>query len=375
MFVKFDALIRSGLRDAGKTDEEIANLLHITTVTVAETRKCWCADRLSRNVVDRPKPGRKRKLDGKQEAFLVALACSDAPEGREHWPLRMLSDKLLELGVVDGPVSYETVRDRLQKNELKPWLKQQWCIPTVGADFVWRMEDVLDLYAEPFKPCLPVVCFDERPCILRADTRPSLPMKPGRLTRQDYEYERRGTCNYFIFFQLLAGWRQTTVTAQRRKEDFAECMRELVNVHFPYAEKIRVVLDNLNTHAPSSLYEAFEPAEARRILNKLELHFTAKHGSWLNMVEIELSVLGALRACDLSSRPLTPSCHQRFSVVYTVCLLTAKYSAMEATDHPSAWSCTMLWRRCAGSGVSLKGGKRRIWIDGGGPEASTILIE
>ena len=291
MFVKFDALIRSGLRDAGKTDEEIANLLHITTVTVAETRKCWCADRLSRNLVDRPKPGRKRTLDGKQEAFLVALACSDAPEGREHWPLRMLSDTLLELGVVDAPLSYETVRDRLQKNELKPWLKQQWCIPTVGADFVWRMEDVLDLYAEPFKPCLPVVCFDERPCILRADTRPSLPMKPGRLTRQDYEYERRGTCNVFMFFQPLAGWRQTTVTAQRRKEDFAECMRELVNVHFPYAEKIRVALDNLNTHSPSSLYEAFEPAEARRILNKLELHFTPKHGSWLNMVEIELSVL------------------------------------------------------------------------------------
>ncbi len=95
----------------------------------------------------------------------------------------MLSDKLLELGVVDAPVSYEMVRDRLQKNELKPWLKQQWCIPTVGADFVLRMEDVLDLYAEPFKPCLPVFCFDERPCILRADTRPSLPMKPGQLTR------------------------------------------------------------------------------------------------------------------------------------------------------------------------------------------------
>jgi len=262
MFVKFDALIRSGLRDAGKTDEEIANVWHITTVTGAETRKCWCADRLSRNLVDRPKPGRKRTLDGKQEAFLVALACSDAPEGREHWPLRMLSDKLLELGVVDAPVSYETVRDRLQKNELKPWLKQPWCIPTVGADFVWRMEDVLDVYAEPFKPCLPVVCFDERPCILRADTRPSLPMKPGRLTRQDYEYERRGTCNVFMFFQPLAGWRQTTVTAQRRKEDFAECMRELVNVHFPYAEKIRVVLDNLHTHSPSSLYEAFEPARA-----------------------------------------------------------------------------------------------------------------
>lgn len=103
------------LSDAGKTDEAIADLLHITTVTVAETRKRWCAEHLSQNLADQPKPGRKRKLDGKQEAFLVALACTDAPVGREHWPLRMLSDKLLELGVVDEPVSYETVRDRLQK--------------------------------------------------------------------------------------------------------------------------------------------------------------------------------------------------------------------------------------------------------------------
>ncbi len=103
------------LSNAGKTDEEIASLLHITTVTVAETRKRWCAEHLGRNLADQPKPGRSRKLDGKQEAFLVALACTDAPEGREHWPLRMLSDKLLELGVIDEPVSYETVRDRLKK--------------------------------------------------------------------------------------------------------------------------------------------------------------------------------------------------------------------------------------------------------------------
>lgn len=153
------------------------------------------------------------------------------------------------------------------------------------------MEDVLDLYAEPFKPWLPVVCFDERPCELHADTRPTLPMKPGQVTRRDYEYQRNGVCNLFMFFQPQAGWRHTKATAQRRKVDFAECMRELVDVHFPHAEKIRVVLDNLNTHSPSSLYEAFEPAEARRILNKLEFHYTPKHGSWLNMVEIELSIL------------------------------------------------------------------------------------
>ena len=153
------------------------------------------------------------------------------------------------------------------------------------------MEDVLELYAEPYKPWQPVICFDERPCQLLSDTRDPLPMRPGRAQRYDYEYERRGHCNLFIFCQPLAGWRHVKATQQRCKVDFAECMRELVDVHFPQAEVIRVVLDNLNTHTPAALYDAFSPAEARRILRKLSFHFTPKHGSWLNMAEIEISIL------------------------------------------------------------------------------------
>jgi transposase len=153
------------------------------------------------------------------------------------------------------------------------------------------MEDVLELYAEPYKPWQPVVCFDERPCQLLADTRDPLPMRPGQPQRYDYEYERRGHCNLFIFCQPLAGWRHVKATQQRCKVDFAECMRELVDAHFPHAEVIRVVLDNLNTHTPAALYDAFSPAEARRILRKLRFHFTPKHGSWLNMAEIEISIL------------------------------------------------------------------------------------
>lgn len=153
------------------------------------------------------------------------------------------------------------------------------------------MEDVLELYVEPLKAWQPVVCFDERPCVLHEETRPVLPVQPGRAARYDYEYQRNGTCNLFMLFQPAAGWRHAKVTEQRTKTDFAEVMRELVDVHFPNAEKIRVVLDNLNTHTPASLYAAFPPAEARRILSKLEFHYTPKHASWLNMVEIELSVL------------------------------------------------------------------------------------
>jgi hypothetical protein len=153
------------------------------------------------------------------------------------------------------------------------------------------MEDVLELYAEPLQAEQPVVCVDERPCVLHGETRPSTQAQPGRAARYDYEYQRNGTCNLFMLFQPGAGWRHAKVTAQRTKTDFAEVLRELVDVHFPHAEKIRVVLDNLNTHTPASLYTAFPPAEARRILNKLDFHYTPKHASWLNMVEIELAVL------------------------------------------------------------------------------------
>jgi hypothetical protein len=153
------------------------------------------------------------------------------------------------------------------------------------------MEDVLDLYAEPYQPWRPVVCFDERPVQLLGETRAPLPMQPGQVRRYDYEYQREGTANLFVMCQPLAGWREVKTTSRRTKVDFARCMQALVDVHFPYAEVIRVVLDNLNTHTPAALYDAFAPEEARRLLRKLEFHFTPKHGSWLNMAEIEISIL------------------------------------------------------------------------------------
>ncbi len=157
------------------------------------------------------------------------------------------------------------------------------------------MADVLDVYARPYDPKRPQVCVDERPCQLLSDSRDPLPAQPGQVARYDYEYARHGSCNLFMIFEPHTGWRDTTVTAHRKQEDFAFLMRDLVDIHFPEAEKVVVVLDNLNIHSPASLYAAFEPAEAFRILQKLEFHHTPKHGSWLNMVEIELSVL--VRQC------------------------------------------------------------------------------
>jgi hypothetical protein len=161
----------------------------------------------------------------------------------------------------------------------------------VGADFVWRMEDVLDLYAEPYNPRRPVVCFDEQPRQLVEEIRTPLPRTPGRPERVDYEYRRRGTCNLFLFFEPLAGWRHVEVTERRTAADFAHQMRALVDVHHPAAGVIAVGLDDRSTHRPAALYPAFPPEEARRILRRLEFHYTPKHGSWLNMAELEFPVL------------------------------------------------------------------------------------
>lgn len=153
------------------------------------------------------------------------------------------------------------------------------------------MEDVLDLYAAPYDPQRPVVCFDEKLVQLLGDTHDPQPPAPGQVARYDYEYERLGTANLFMSFQPLAGWREVVVTSQRTSVDFAHRVKALVDEHFSEAQVIRLVLDNLNTHTISALYETFPPAEARRLARKLEIHYTPKHGSWLNMVEIERSIL------------------------------------------------------------------------------------
>jgi hypothetical protein len=154
------------------------------------------------------------------------------------------------------------------------------------------MEDVLDVYEMPYDPAFPTVCFDEKPKQLIGETRVPRAPKPGQVARYDYEYERNGTCNLFMFFEPLRAWRHVKITDRRTANDWAYAMKDLVDVHFPDAVRIRVVLDNLNTHTIAALYKTFAPAEARRIARKLEFHNTPKHGSWLNMAEIELSVFG-----------------------------------------------------------------------------------
>ena len=153
------------------------------------------------------------------------------------------------------------------------------------------MEEVLDLYTQPYDAATPLLCMDETSKQLVGETRRRVAARPGALARYDYEYERHGTCNLFMVYEPLRGRRQVTVTNRRTKGDWAHLVKDIVDRQYPHATRIQVVMDNLNTHTPASLYETFEPVEARRLLSRLAFHYTPKHGSWLNMAEIELSVL------------------------------------------------------------------------------------
>lgn len=224
------------------------------------------------------------------EAFLVATACSQAPEGRSDWTLKLLADRLVEHKVVDS-ISTECVRQTLKKNELKPWQNECWVIPPKeDADFVCAMEDVLEVYHRDYKEDEVLICMDETSKQHLKETRTPLPQKENSVEKYDYEYERNGVSNLFMLSAPLEGWRHVKVTDRHTKIDWAHLMKDLVDKHYP-DKKIILVMDNLNTHKLGSLYSAFKPEEARRIAERLEIHYTPKHGSWLDMAEIEIGVL------------------------------------------------------------------------------------
>jgi len=271
-------------------DDVIASTLKISASTIYRTKRRLVTADLEAALSEEPRPGVARKLSGKEEALLVATACSKPPPGRARWTLELLADEMVRLTDHDE-LSSETVRRRLAENHLKPWRQDMWCIPKVDGEYVARMEDVLDLYAEEPDPQRPIVCFDESPTQLIGEVREPVPAEPGQLERYDYEYRRNGTVNLFVFLDVHRPWRRVKVTDRRTNQDFAHCMRELVDDEFPDAPVVRVVMDNLSTHTLGAIYDTFPAAEARRVVKRLEIHHTPKHASWLNMVEIEIGVL------------------------------------------------------------------------------------
>lgn len=276
--------------DQGYGDQDISAMVQVGTSTVYRVKRRLVEGGFVGVLDDEPRLGGRRKLTDREEALLVAVACSKPPAGHARWTMQLLADEIISL-TEHTSLSSETVRRRLAEKKIKPWQKKMWCIPKLDAEYVARMEDVLDLYAQESSAREPVVCFDESPTQLIREARTPVPAAPGRPARVDYEYRRNGTANLFVFLDAHRPWRHVKVTEHRTGGDFAQCMRDLVDVHYPIAERIRVVLDNLSSHSAAALYRTFEPQEARRVLSRLEFHFVPKHASWLNMVEIEIGVL------------------------------------------------------------------------------------
>lgn len=272
------------------TDAEICQLLNTSTSTVYRTKRGFVEEGLQSALEEGKRRGQPKALSSSEEATLITIACTKPPEGVARWTLSLIADRLIALTDLES-ISLETIRSRLKENQLKPWQKKMWCIGQLNADFIAQMEEVLELYAQPANPKEPVINFDEAMKQMVSHTREPISAKPGQPERIDYEYRREAVANIFLMYDRHNGWRHAKATKTKKFEDFAWCMKELVDEHYPDAEQIHVVLDNFTTHKAGALYHTFPAEEARRILRKITFHYTPPHASWLNMVEIEIGVM------------------------------------------------------------------------------------
>jgi len=232
------------------------------------------------------------KVTGDVEAKIIATACSPAPEGRIRWTLNLLYNQMTVVLEDNVSISRATIGRTLVKNDLRPHLSEYWCIPpTEDAEFVANMEDILDVYHQPYNPDCPLWCMDEKPYQILGERREPLPMRPGDIAKTDSEYVRNGTVSIFCFVQPHSGRILHAVEPTRTAVDWAEKIKYFADEVEPNAKKIILVMDNLNTHSIASLYKAFPPEEARRIARRLEVHYTPKHGSWLDIAEIGINVM------------------------------------------------------------------------------------
>jgi hypothetical protein len=275
------------------TDQRIAEAFGCRTKTVENIRQ-RLVERGFRETLDggkRETPPVEKLLSGDQEARIIATRLGSPPPGYANWTLRLLARKVMELGIAES-VSYETVRRMLKKNGMTNRKIEYWVIPPeADGEFVAHMEEVLETYEKPYNPACPVLCMDEQPVQLLKETRTPIPATADHGKRVDYEYERAGTTNIFMFTEPLAGWREVAVRETRTKVDWAIEMARLLEGRYADATRVILVCDNLNTHTKGAFYESFEPAQARQLVRRIEFCHTPKHGSWLNIAENELSSL------------------------------------------------------------------------------------
>ncbi|MDP1761037.1 MAG: IS630 family transposase [Deltaproteobacteria bacterium] len=286
-------LCDAGPQGPAWTVADVAEAMGVTPRTIEHLKKRFVEEGFTA-ALERKQPEKPRHqvtFDGAFEARLIALACSETPEGRRRWTVRLLAEKAVELHLAPE-VSHMTVQRLLKKTKLKPHLRKYWKIPPKGsAAFVANMEDVIQVYHLPYDPDYPQVCMDETCKQLIGEVQAPMACAPGRPARLDHEYVRHGVAQIFLEVEPLTGKRHAAAMEHRTRKDWAWWIKGMLDERYPNAVRVSLVLDNLNTHGLASLYATFEPQEARRLAERIEFHYTPKHGSWLNMAEIELSAL------------------------------------------------------------------------------------
>ena len=277
---------------------EISELLDVDPSLIPVTLNNYNEFGLKITIEDSPRTGRPINFDARDEANIVALVCSRPPEGYARWTLDLIAEESVKRGFVDS-ISKSKIQVILHEHELKPWREKMWCVAELDDEYIERMEDVLKVYERPYNPLKPVVCVDEKPVQLIDNKYEKTKLAPEKIVKKDYEYSRNGSANVFCAVEPLNGKYFNKVTQTRKKEDFAKFLNDLSN-SYRKAEKITLVMDNLNTHKKESLIEYFGEEKANYLWNRFEIHYTPKHASWLNQAEIAIGMYS--RQCLGDSR-------------------------------------------------------------------------
>jgi transposase len=276
------------LRRKGLTMVEVADFLEISVRTVFNIEQNYEEGGLEKALYDDPRPGQPVVFDDRVKAQIVATVCSEPPEGFDRWSLVLLQEYAKKSGAVSS-ISHESIRIILQEHDIKPWRQKMWCVPELTEEFIARMEDVLEVYERKVDLKKPLICLDEKPIQLLENIRPPSGLLPGKEKRIDFEYQRNGTCSVFCAVEPHKGKYINRVTERRTSADFAKFLSS-VERQYSEASKIILVMDNLNTHRLKSLVDFYGEEEGSRIWNRFEVHFTPKHGSWLNQAEIAINL-------------------------------------------------------------------------------------
>lgn len=274
----------------GYGSAEISTILNVDPKTVTNIAGAYLELGVDAALFDDERSGRPIDFDDRERSRIVAMVCSDPPAGCYRWTLDLIVDETHKRELIEGSISREQVRIILQEHDLKPWQEKMWCIGELDAEYVEKMEDVLDVYARPYNATKPVVCVDEKPVPLISDSRDRIkPEGPGEILKKDYEYVRDGSVNVFCGVEPKAGRYFNAVTETRTGVDFAHFLKTIER-RYSEAEKIVLVMDNLSTHKEKHLIDCFGEQEGKELWSRFEVHYTPKHGSWLNQAEIAIGI-------------------------------------------------------------------------------------